>query len=47
VDNYKRNLQCEEYDYFFTEGQWEVSTGGGYELVTQALEVKKLKEGDE
>ena len=47
VDNYKRNLQCEEYDYFFTEGQWEVSNGRGYELVTQALEVAKLKEGDE
>ena len=47
VDNYKRNLQCEEYDYLFTEGQWEVSNGRGYELVTQALEVAKLKEGDE
>lgn len=47
VDNYKRNLQCEEYDYFFTEGQWEVSNGCGYELVTQALEVAMLKETDE
>ena len=47
VDNYKRNLQCEEYDYLFTEGQWEVSNGRGYELVTQALEVAKLKETDE
>jgi len=47
VDNYKRNLQCEEYDYFFTEGQWEVSGGGGYELVSQALEVAKLREKDE
>ena len=47
VDNYKRNLQCEEYDYLFTEGQWEVSNGRGYELVAQALEVAKLKEGDE
>jgi len=47
VDNYKRNLQCEEYDYLFTEGQWEVSNGRGYELVAQALEVAKLKEIDE
>jgi hypothetical protein len=47
VDNYKRNLQCEEYDYLFTEGQWEVSNGRGYELVAQALEVAKLKETDE
>ena len=47
VDNYKRNLQCEEYDYLFTEGQWEVSNGRGYELVTQALEVAMLKETDE
>ena len=47
VDNYKKNLQCEEYDYLFTEGQWEVSNGRGYELVAQALEVAKLKETDE
>ena len=47
VDNYKRNLQCEEYDYLFTEGQWEVSNGRGYELVALALEVAKLKENDE
>ena len=47
VDDYKRNLQCEEYDYLFTEGQWEVSNGRGYELVAQALEVAKLKETDE
>ena len=47
VDNYKRNLQCEEYDYLFTEGQWEVSNGRGYESVAQALEVAMLKETDE
>jgi hypothetical protein len=47
VDNYKKNLQCEEYDYLFTEGQWEVSNGRGYELVVQALEVAMLKETDE
>jgi len=47
VDNYKKNLLCEEYDYFFTEGQWEVSGGGGYELVEQALEIAKLRENDE
>ena len=47
VDNYKRNLQGEDYDYLFTEGQWEVSNGRGYELVAQALEVAMLKEGDE
>ena len=46
VDNYKQNLQCEEYDYLFTEGQWEVSNGRGYELVAHALEVAKLKEND-
>jgi hypothetical protein len=44
VEHYKKNLQCEEYDYLFTEGQWEVSNGRGYELVVQALEVAMLKE---
>ena len=44
VEHYKKNLQCEEYDYLFTEGQWEVSGGGGYELVAQALEIAKLRE---
>jgi hypothetical protein len=47
VDNYKKNLQGEEYDYLFTEGQWEVSNGRGYELVAQALEIAKLRENDE
>jgi hypothetical protein len=47
VDNYKKNLQGEAYDYLFTEGQWEVSNGRGYELVVQALEVAMLKETDE
>ena len=47
VEHYKKNLQCEEYDYLFTEGQWEVSNGRGYELVAQALEVAMLKETDE
>jgi hypothetical protein len=47
VDNYKKNLQGEEYDYLFTEGQWEVSNGRGYESVAQALEIAKLRENDE
>lgn len=47
IDHYKKNLQGEEYDYLFTEGQWEVSNGRGYELVAQALEVAMLKETNE
>lgn len=47
IDHYKRNLQGEDYNYLFTEGQWEVSNGRGYELVAQALEVAMLKETDE
>ena len=43
LTDYKENFNPEEYNYLFTEGQWEVASAGDYELVTAAMEAEELQ----